>query len=124
MTRVWVLHESPGWYAPLDAALDRQGVPHDEIFLDRDVVDLAGSSPPGVYFNRLSGTAHTRGHGLAVDHCRALLRWLERDGRRIVNGRQALELALYAVPLIAGLVLLLLALRSWRELAAPAAAPA
>jgi len=39
-------------------------------------------------------------------------------------GREALEVALVGVPLVAGVVLLLLALRSWRELVAPAAAPA
>jgi PAT family beta-lactamase induction signal transducer AmpG len=38
--------------------------------------------------------------------------------------RQALEAVLFAVPLCAGVVLLLLASRSWRELAAPAPAPA
>jgi hypothetical protein len=103
MTRVYVLHESPGWYAPLDAALDRRGVPHDEIFLDRDVIDLSETPPPGVYFNRLSGTAHTRGHSLAVEHCRVLLRWLEGDGRRIVNGREALELAMSKSALLVAL---------------------
>jgi hypothetical protein len=101
--RVYVLHESPGWYAPLDAALERRGVPHDEIFLDRAVIDLSEVPAPGVYFNRLSGTAHTRGHRLAVEHCRALLRWLERHGRRVVNGREALELAMSKTALLAAL---------------------
>ena len=103
MTRVYVLHESPSWYAPLDAALAQRGVPHDEIFLDRDVVDLSDTPPPGVYFNRLSGTAHTRGHELAVEHCRVLLRWLEAHGRRIVNGREALELAMSKSALLVAL---------------------
>jgi hypothetical protein len=103
MTRVYVLHESPGWYAALDTALERRGVPHDEIFLDQDVIDLSETPPPGVYFNRLSGTAHTRGHPLAVEHCRVLLRWLQGDARRIVNGREALELAMSKTALLVAL---------------------
>jgi hypothetical protein len=103
MARVYVLHESPDWYAPLAAALDRYGIVHDEIILDRDVVDLAGAPPAGVYFNRLSGTAHTRGHALAVEHCRALLRWLERGGRRVVNGQESLELAMSKTALLVAL---------------------
>lgn len=103
MARVYVLHENPGWYGPLDAALTRRGVPHDQIFLDRDIVDLADAPSPGIYFNRLSGTAHTRGHQLAVEHCRVLLRWLEARGRRIVNGREALELAMSKAALLVAL---------------------
>ena len=94
MTRVYVLHESPDWFAPLGAALDAAGVPRGEIFLDRGAVDLSGPPPEGVFFNRLSGTAHTRRHRLAVEHARALLRWLEGHGRRVVNGTEALEIAM------------------------------
>jgi hypothetical protein len=103
VTSVYVLHESPEWYAPLDAALEGFGVPHDQIFLDRDTIDLSETPPLGVYFNRLSGTAHTRGHPLAVEHCRVLLRRLEAHARRIVNGREALELAMSKTALLIAL---------------------
>ncbi len=92
--KVYVLHESPDWYRPLDAALEAAGVPHEEIFLDTGVVEVCATPPQGVFFNRLSGTAHTRGHTLAVEHARAVLRWLEAHGRRVVNGLEALELAM------------------------------
>jgi hypothetical protein len=94
MSKVYVLHESPDWYGPLDAALSEAGVPHGELFLNTGVVDVGTPPPPGVFFNRLSGTAHTRGHVLAVEHARTLLRWLENHGRRVVNGTEALELAM------------------------------
>jgi hypothetical protein len=101
--RVYVLHESPDWYAPLDAALSEARVPHDELFLDTGVVDVGAPPPPGVFFNRLSGTAHTRGHVLAVEHARTVLRWLEYHGRRVVNGTEALEIAMSKAALYAAL---------------------
>lgn len=100
---VYIMHESPAWYAPLDEALARRGVPHREILLDRAVLDLSAQPGLGIYFNRLSATAHTRGHKLAVEHCRAVLRWLELYGRRIVNGREALEIAMSKTALILAL---------------------
>ncbi len=103
MPRVHILHESPDWYAPLHAALDGIGVPHEEIFLDRGTVDVTAPPPEGVFFNRLSGTAHTRGHVLAVEHARAVLRWLEGHDRRVVNSLGALEIAMSKTALCAAL---------------------
>ena len=103
MNRVYVLHESVDWYGPLDRALTQAGVPHGEIFLSSGALDLTQPPPEGVFFNRLSGTAHTRGHVLAVEYARAVLHWLEAHGRRVVNSRQALELAMSKTALIAAL---------------------
>jgi hypothetical protein len=103
MSQVYVLHESPDWYGPLDKALTEAGVPHQELFLDTGVIDVGAAPPAGVFFNRLSGTAHTRGHPLAVEHARAVLRWLEVNGRRVVNGTDALELAMSKAALSAAL---------------------
>jgi hypothetical protein len=103
MSKVYVLHEAPDWYGPLDAALDEARVPHEELFLDTGVVDVCAPPPQGVFFNRLSGTAHTRGHVLAVEHARTVLRWLEYHGRRVVNGTEALEIAMSKAALYAAL---------------------
>jgi D-alanine-D-alanine ligase-like ATP-grasp enzyme len=100
---VYVLHESVDWYGPLDRALTQAGVPHGEIFLSSGALDLTQPPPEGVFFNRLSGTAHTRGHVLAVEYARAVLHWLEAHGRRVVNSREALELAMSKTALTAAL---------------------
>ncbi len=103
MARVYVLHENPTWFAPLGAALLAAGVPYEELFVDSGVLDLGLPPPAGVFFNRLSGSAHTRGHVRAVEHARLVLRWLERHGRRIVNGGEALELAMSKSALLTAL---------------------
>jgi hypothetical protein len=103
MSKIHVLHESREWFRPLGTALDAFGLPHEEIFLDGGMVDLSAAPPAGIFFNRLSASAHTRQHPFAVDQARAILRWLEAHGRRVVNGVEALELAMSKAALIAAL---------------------
>ena len=90
--KVHVIHENPDWYPPFAAGLDAEGVPHEQWLLGDGVLDLDAAPPDGVFWSRMSASAHTRGHPLAKDHTRAVLCWLEAHGRRVVNGRRALEL--------------------------------
>jgi hypothetical protein len=90
--KVHVLHENPDWFAPLGAALDAAGVPHEQWLLGDGLLDLDDTPPPGVFWSRLSASSHTRQHPYAKDHARGVVGWLESHGRRVVNGRRALEL--------------------------------
>jgi hypothetical protein len=90
--KVHVLHENPDWYAPLGAAFDRAGVPHEQWLLGAGLLDLSEPPPSGVFWSRMSASAHTRGHPHAKDQARAVLSWLDSHGRRVVNGRRVLEL--------------------------------
>jgi hypothetical protein len=90
--RVYVVHENPEWFPPLKAAFDAEGVPVEEILLVDGQIDLGAEPRPGVYWSRLSASAHTRGHDKTKDYARALLGWLESHGRRVVNGRHVVEL--------------------------------
>jgi hypothetical protein len=90
--KVHVLHENPDWYAPLAAAFDAAGVPHEQWLLGEGTLDLGDLPPRGVFWSRMSASSHTRGHPQAKDQARALLSWLDSHGRRVVNGRQVLEL--------------------------------
>src|SRR5438128_9893517 len=92
MTHIHVIHENADWLSPLAAALDRQGVPWREWFLDRGVFDLSRPPPEGVFYNRMSASSHRRDHGYAAELTAVVLAWLERHGRRVVNGSRALDL--------------------------------
>jgi hypothetical protein len=92
MTRIHVIHENAEWLVPLAAALDRQALPWREWFLDRGVFDLSRPPPAGVFYNRMSASSHTRGHRYAAELTVSVLTWLERHGRRVVNGSRALDL--------------------------------
>jgi len=92
MTHIYVIHENAAWLAPLAEALDRQALPWREWFLDRGVFDLSRPPPRGVFYNRMSASSHTRDHRYAAELTAAVLAWLERHGRRVVNGSRALDL--------------------------------
>ena len=92
MPKITVIHENDAWLAPLSRALDRRGLPWQDWHLDRGIVDLAAVPPAGVFYNRMSASAHTRGHRYAPEPTSAVLAWLEAHGRRVANGSRALAL--------------------------------
>ncbi len=94
---VHVLHENPEWMPPFAAAFAAEGVDWDETLVTGGPLDLAAPPPPGLFWSRMSASAHTRGHAASAEHARALLDSLEAYGRRVVNGRAVLDLELSKV---------------------------
>jgi hypothetical protein len=92
MPHIHVIHENAAWLEPLAAALDRQGLPWRDWFLDRGVFDLSRPPPEGVFYNRMSASSHARDHRYAAELTASVLAWLEGHGRRVVNGGRALDL--------------------------------
>ncbi|HEX4174109.1 MAG TPA: alpha-L-glutamate ligase [Acetobacteraceae bacterium] len=92
MPRIHILHENAAWLPPLAQALDQRRLPWTEWFLDAGTFDLARSPPQGVFYNRMSASSHTRDHRFAAELTAAVLAWLVRWGRRVVNGPDALDL--------------------------------
>ncbi len=89
---IYALHENPDWFPPFAAAFDAAGLDWQEWLLITGTIDLQSEPPDGVYWNRLSGSSHTRGHELSKEYTRAVLDWLDAHGRRVVNGRQVVEM--------------------------------
>jgi hypothetical protein len=92
MTHIHVIHENAAWLAPLADALDREGLLWREWFLDHGLFNLSRPPPEGIFYNRMSASSHTRDHRFAAELTAAVLAWLERHGRRVVNGSRALDL--------------------------------
>src|SRR5947207_3581055 len=89
---IYVIHENAAWLEPLARALDAEKVPWRDWFLDQGMFDLSKPPPAGVFYNRMSASSHTRNHRYAAELTAAGLAWLERHGRRVVNGSRALDL--------------------------------
>ncbi len=89
---VYVLHENPDWYPPFAKAFAEAGVDARELLLVEGTIDIDSVPAEGVYYNRLSASSHTRGHIWTKEYTRALLEWLEANGRRVVNGRSVVEM--------------------------------
>ncbi|NKC12538.1 MAG: alpha-L-glutamate ligase [Gammaproteobacteria bacterium] len=90
--KVYILHENQAWTEPLERRLDALGTPYQSWFLNDGQVDLASEPPAGVFYSRMSASAHTRGHRFAPELARNVLEWLEHHGRRVLNGTRALRL--------------------------------
>ena len=86
MSRIHILHENPAWLPPLAEAFDRIGASWTEWFLHEGAFDLAAPPPDGVFYNRMSASSHTRDHRFSAELTAAVLAWLTRWGRRVVNG--------------------------------------
>jgi len=93
LPQVHILFENPSWLPPLVSALEREGFPVQLHDVARGLV-VDASRPPeaGIWLNRMSPSAHTRGHGEAVALMREVLAWLEASGRRVINGSRAFDL--------------------------------
>ncbi len=89
---LFALHENPDWFPPFARAFDTADLPYEEWLLTEGVVDLDATPPEGVFWNRLSASAHTRDHFHSKDYTRAVLDWLEAHGRRVVTGRSVVEM--------------------------------
>ena len=92
MSKVHIIHENTEWVLPLRQAFAELGTPYDEWFLDEGALDLREPPPEGVFYNRMSASSHTRGHRFSAEYTGAVLAWLERHGRTIVNNSGALRL--------------------------------
>lgn len=95
--RVYVIHEHDAWVVPLRYEFDDLRIPFTEWFLDNGALDLTSTPPEGVFYNRMSASSHTRDHRYAAEFTGAVLAWLKRHGRTVINGERALQLEISKV---------------------------
>ena len=103
MGQIYVIHENAAWVEPLREGFSERGLPFEEWFLDRGVLDLGIEPPHGVFYNRMSASSHTRGHRYGPEYAGAVLGWLGRHGRRVINDGRALQLEISKVAQYAAL---------------------
>ena len=103
MSRIYVIHENDAWVEPLRAAFAELRLPYTEWFTAKGRLDLASVPPPGVFYNRMSASSHTRGHRYAAELTGGLLAWLESHGRRVINNGRALSLEISKIAQYAAL---------------------
>ncbi|MBX6353739.1 MAG: alpha-L-glutamate ligase [Thermoflavifilum sp.] len=97
MTRIYVLHENDEWTVRLTQELEALELPYEVWHLAAGSMSLDANPPEGVFFSRMSASAHTRGHRYSPEFTMGLLSWLEAHGRVVVNGTRALQLEISKV---------------------------
>ncbi|WP_026376144.1 ATP-grasp domain-containing protein [Aestuariibacter salexigens] len=92
MKKIYVLHENNEWTIHLQKRLDELSLPYELWHLDEGKIDLSSEPPLGVFYNRISASSHTRDHRYAPEFTEAVLAWLEKHNRIVINGTRALRL--------------------------------
>ena len=87
----YILHENDEWVEPLRHALDGEGIPYREWFVAEGSFDFSKAPPPGIFYNRMSASSHTRPglmssegtmtRGQSQASSPMLLSWVGRDWR-------------------------------------------
>jgi len=90
--KLYILHDNATWLVPICKQLNALSVPYELWELGSGSIDLTQEPPEGVFFNRVSPSSHGRGKRYAMELGAAVVEWLERHGRRVVNGSSALRL--------------------------------
>lgn len=90
--KIYVIHENDDWSSHLFNRLEELDLPYESWFLNQGIMDMSQAPPQGVFYNRMSASSHTRGNRYAPELTGLVLQWLERHGRRVINGSGALRL--------------------------------
>ena len=97
MKKIYVIHENQEWSVHLFKRLEELGLPYEDWHLSSGAFPLHEAPPEGIFYSRMSASAHTRNHRYAPELAAAVLSWLERHGRTVINNSRALQLELSKV---------------------------
>ena len=87
-----IYYEHPDWFRPLFAELDKREIPFVKLDARRHTYDPTSRTEAQKYalvFNRMSPSAYLRGSGNSLFYTLNYVSHLERNGVRVINGRQA-----------------------------------
>ncbi len=103
MTHIHILFENAEWSAPLEAELVRRNFPYRLWDLSQGQFDMSLAPPKGIYYSRMSASAHSRDHRFSPEYADGMIQWLEGHGRRVINGSRAIRLELSKIAQYAAL---------------------
>ncbi len=92
MKKIYVIHENDEWLIPLRKSFKKINAPFEEWHMNKVNFNFEKAPPEGIFYNRMSASAHSRGHRYAPENTKNLLAWLEGKKKRIINNSRALEL--------------------------------
>lgn len=90
---IGIFYEHPTWFGPLFAELERRQIPFVKIAAEAHQYDPLEKEPPfSLFINRMSSSAHLRGHVQGYFHVTNYLFHLERLGVPVINGLAAQQI--------------------------------
>ena len=92
------MHENNEWMPPIRQTLNDHNIPFEEWHLfNKGMIDLTSKPAKGIFLNRASPSAHTRGHNHSSSIALSTLNWLESHKRTIINGSNVMYLEISKV---------------------------
>ena len=91
MDKIYIIHENDDWMPPFREAFQSEGLPFEEWHMARVSLDLEDTPPEGVFYSRMSASAHTRGHRSIPEYTAGVLCWLEHHGQREPGARSGTQ---------------------------------
>jgi len=90
MLPVAIFHEHPDWFKPLFAELEKRGIPYERIDPTRHSFAVEDTRPRySLFFNRMSPSAYLRGGEQGLFYTQNILKHIELQGVRVINGHRA-----------------------------------
>jgi glutathione synthase/RimK-type ligase-like ATP-grasp enzyme len=89
---IHVIHENPDWLPPFAKAFAARGEAFVDWNLSDGAFDLSSPPPAGLFYNRMSASAHSRGHRYSPEYASAVIAWLAAHDRPVINGPGAIAL--------------------------------
>jgi len=90
---IGIFYEHPTWFNPLFAELEKRKIPFAGIAAESHQYDPLEKDPPfSLFINRMSSSAHLRGHVQGYFHVTNYLYHLERLGVAVINGLAAQQI--------------------------------
>ncbi|MGA1762464.1 MAG: ATP-grasp domain-containing protein [Gammaproteobacteria bacterium] len=86
------MHENKDWIEPFESALKEINASYQLWYIPEIDIDFNTAPCDAIYYNRMSASSHTRGHRYDPEFTVAILEWLKRHERTVVNGPRALDL--------------------------------
>ena len=88
--KIAVFYEHPEWFKPMFTELDKRQIPYDHLISHEHYFDpTERSSPYALILNRMSPSAHTRGHKNAIFYSLDYMAYLKDIGAQVINGYNA-----------------------------------
>lgn len=85
-----IYHEHPDWFRPLMAELEKRAIPYVQIDPTRHTFSVEDTEPQySLFFNRMSPSAFLRNGEQGIFYTLNLLKHIEQQGIRVINGYKA-----------------------------------
>jgi len=90
MKPIAIYHEHPDWFKPLFTELEKRGIPYVRLNPAQHHFSIEQKADQySLFFNRMSPSAYLRNHEQGIFYSLSLLRHLEFNAVKVINGYQA-----------------------------------